>query len=124
MAKYLVIFQDNHGEEFDLHGFKIMTEKEVSKFEELALSITWDFSYYANSESLSYSNGDDFLSRIEFKEISSGEYDTLEKVFGGEFGTFICEEYLQTILNGDNNEAEDEDEDDYDDDGYDYVDKY
>jgi hypothetical protein len=99
-----------------------MTEKEVSKFEELALSITWDFSYYANSESLNYSNGDDFLSRIEFKEISSAEYDTLEKVFGGEFGTFICEEYLQTILNGDNNEAEDED--DYDDDNYDDIEEY
>lgn len=122
MAKYLAIFQDNHGEEFDVHGFKIMTEKEVSKFEELALSINWDFSYYANSESLNYSNGDDFLSRIEFKEISSSEYDVLEKVFGGEFGTFIGEEYLQTILDGDDNEADDED--DYDEDKYDDIEDY
>lgn len=122
MAKYLAIFQDNHGEEFDVHGFKIMTEKEVNKFEELALSITWDFSFYANSESLNYSNGDDFLSRIEFKEISTDEYETLEKVFGGEFGTFISEEYLKTVLEGDDTEMEDED--DYDEDNYDDIEDY
>jgi hypothetical protein len=52
MARYLAIFTDNHGEEFDVHGFKIMTAKEVSKFEDMASSITWDFEYYANSESL------------------------------------------------------------------------
>ena len=112
MAKYLAIFQDNHGEEFDVHGFKIMTEKEVSKFEELASSITWDFSFHANSESLNYSNGEDFLSRIEFREISKDDYDSFEKVFDGEFGTFIGEGYLQTILDGETDESDDE-EDDY-----------
>lgn len=115
MAKYLAIFTDNHGEEFDVHGFKIMTEKEVNRFEELASNITWDFSYYANSESLNYSNGDDFLSRIEFKEISTSEYESLEKVFGGEFGTFIGEEYLQNVLDGDDSGFDDEE---YEDDDY------
>ena len=115
MSKYLAIFTDNHGEEFDVHGFKIMTAKEVTRFEDLASSITWDFSYYANSESLNYSNGDDFLSRIEFKEITTDEYQTLEKVFGGEFGTFIGEEYLKNVLDGDSTEFED---DDYDDEDY------
>jgi hypothetical protein len=112
MARYLAIFTDNHGEEFDVHGFKIMTEKEVNKFEEIASSITWDFEYHANTESLVYSNGDDFLSRIEFKEITKDEYEVINKVFGGEFGTFISEDYLQNILDGE----EESDEDDYDDD--------
>jgi len=116
MARYLAIFTDNHGEEFDVHGFKIMTEKEVAIFEEIATNITWEFAYYANSESLNYSNGDDFLSRIEFKEITKDEYDAIEKVFGGEFGTFISEEYLQTVLDGeDENEGYGEDDEDYDD---------
>jgi len=118
MARYLAIFQDNHGEEFDVHGFKIMTEKEVNKFEELASSITWDFSFHANSESLNYSNGEDFLSRIEFREITKDDFDAFEKVFDGEFGTFIGEEYLQTILNGEINEIdEDEDYEDYEPEG-------
>ena len=115
MARYLAIFTDNPGEEFDVHGFKIMTEKEVNKFEEIASSIVWDFEYHANTEALVYSNGDDFLSRIEFKEITKDEYDVINKVFGGEFGTFISEDYLQTILDGDEDEDDDDDEDEYDD---------
>jgi hypothetical protein len=118
MARYLAIFTDNHGEEFDVHGFKIMTEKELSIFEEIATSITWEFSYYANNESLNYSNGDDYLSRIEFKEISKDEYDTIEKLFGGEFGTFINEDYLKTVLDGDENYNDRDDEFD----GYGYED--
>ena len=115
MARYLAIFTDNHGEEFDVHGFKIMTEKEVSIFEEIANNITWEFSYYANNESLNYSNGEEFLSRIEFKEISKDEYDALEKIFGGEFGTFINEEYLKTVLDGDDDyKNEYGDDEDYD----------
>ena len=98
MARYIAIFTDNHREEFDVHGFKIMTQSEITKFEELALSITWEFSYSANDESLHYYNGEDFLSRIEFKEISKTEYESLDKIFGGEFGTFITEEYLESIL--------------------------
>ena len=111
MARYIAIFTDNHGEEFDLHGFKIMTEKEIADFEDIASSITWPFEYYANSESLYYSNGEDFLSRIEFKEISKDEYDILNKIFGGEFGTFISEEYLQSILEGETEANEETDED-------------
>ena len=115
MARYLTIFIDNHGEEFDVHGFKIMTDKEQLRFEEIATSITWPFAYYANSESLNYSNGEDFLSRIEFKEISKAEYDSFEKSLGGEFGTFITEEYLVSVLNGEDEEV-DEYNDEYDDD--------
>lgn len=119
MAKYLVIFTDNHGEEFDVHGFKVMTEKEVNEFEDLASSITWPFEYYANSECLVYSNGEDFLSRIEIKEITKDVYDMFNKIFGGEFGTFIGEEYLRTILDVEsdeddmNNDWENVDDDDY-----------
>lgn len=111
MARYLAIFTDNHNEEFDVHGFKIMTEKEITNFEDIATSITWGFEYYANSESLYYSNGEDFLSRIEFKEITKDEYDMFNKIFGGEFGIFIGEEYLQSILDGEL-ESDDIDDDD------------
>ena len=32
MARYLVIFNDNHSEEFDVNGFRVMSDKEVLKF--------------------------------------------------------------------------------------------
>jgi hypothetical protein len=113
MAVYLVIYTDNHGEEFDVNGFKIMTKKEIDNYEDLANSITWEFVYYANSECLTYSNGEDFLSRIEFKEISKDEFKVIEKVFGGEFGTFIGEEYLKNILDGEVEHYEEDESDDY-----------
>lgn len=119
MAKYLVVFTDNHGEEFDVHGFKVMTEKEVNDFEDLAMSITWSFDYYANSECLYYLNGEDFLSRIDFKEITKEEYDVFIKVFGGDFGTFIGEEYLKSILDVET-ESDEEDNEDWDNDNNDY----
>lgn len=110
MGKYLVIFSDNHGEEFDVNGFRLMSEKEADKFEDLANNINFEFNYYANSECLSYSNGEDFLSRIEFKSISNEEYEILNKMFGNQFGMFIGEDFLLNVLNGeDNNIDEDED---------------
>jgi len=114
MARYLAIFSDNHGDEFDVNGFRIMTDKEVTSFEDIATSITWEFAFYANSESLNYSNGEDLLSRIEYKEIDKEQYTIIDKVFGGEFGTFIGEEYLQTIIDGEA-EIDEEDFDDNDD---------
>jgi len=111
MAKYLVIFSDNHNDEFDVNGFRLMTEKEVDSFEEIANSITFNFDYHANTESLTYANGEDFLSRIEIKVINNEEYQSLNKLFDGQFGIFIGEEYLKTILEGDDtNDYSDEDE--------------
>ncbi len=114
MARYLVTFHDTHGDEFEINGFRLMTDKEVANFEDLATSITWEFAFYANTESLNYANGEDLLSRIEYKEINKEQYTILDKIFDGEFGTFIGEEYLQTILDGeseiDDEEFEDNDE--------------
>lgn len=115
MGKYIVIFKDNHKDEFDVNGFKLMTEKESDKYEELALSINYEFEFWANNECLTYVNGEDLLSRIEFKSISNEEYDSLDKLFGGEFGTFISEDFLNTILDGadeDNDVDESYDDDD------------
>ena len=111
MVKYMVIFSDNHGEEFDVNGFRLMTEKEADRFEELANNINFEFHYYANSECLSYSNGEDFLSRIEFKLVTNDEYESLDRLFGGQFGIFIGEDYLKTVLQGENDEINDEEED-------------
>jgi len=111
MSKYVAIFSDNHGEEFDVYGFRIMTEKEVDRFEELANSINFEFNFYATTECLTYSNGEDFLSRIDFKTITTEEYNTLDKLFGGEFGTFIGEEYLKVVMEGDSDDNDFDDSD-------------
>jgi hypothetical protein len=115
MAKYLVTFNDICNE-VEITGFSLMTEKEVEAFEQLAESITWEFTYplITNAE-IEFLSGEDLLSRIEFKEISNEEYKALNKVFNEPFGVFITEEFLQELLDEeedfDSDEEEEEDDD-------------
>lgn len=103
MSRYLVTFNDDY-----VNGFRVMTEKEIGNFEGLALSITWDFTI---DNVLSYQNGEDFFSRFDFREITKQEYDTLEKIFDGQYGSFYGPETLKKILSEDDDSEEDEDED-------------
>ena len=120
MAKYLVTFNDQINE-IEIYGFKTMTEKEVENFEKLAESIIWSFSYKLGSgKKLHFSDGNDFLSKFEFKELTFEEDRNLKKLFNGEFGTFINEDALEQITKEDDDYVDDLD--DYDEDN-DYNDK-
>lgn len=116
MAKYLAKFSSVVNE-IEVNGFLVMSETEVENFEELALSITWDFVYEFGEDNefqLEFSDGEDLLSRIEFKEISTDEAKALKRLFNDEFGTFIGEDFLEQVI-GDEDSDFDEDEDDDDD---------
>lgn len=117
MAKYLATFSDMVNE-IEITGFVIMTDKEVENFEELATSITWDFTYDFGEDDqfqLEYSSGEDLLSRVEFKELNPEEVKTFKRLFNNKFGIFIGEEFLEQIIgNEDSDFDDDEDEDDID----------
>jgi hypothetical protein len=117
MAKYLATFSDMVNE-IEITGFVIMTDKEVENFEELASSITWDFTYDFGEDDqfqLEYSSGEDLLSRVEFKELNPEEVKTFKRLFNNKFGIFIGEEFLEQIIgNEDSDFDDDEDEDDID----------
>lgn len=119
MAKHLATFNDIIND-IEITGFVIMSEKEVETYEDLASSITWSFKYKIGDEKLEYSSGEDLLTRIDFREISSEEAKTFKKLFNNEFGTFISEEFLETIA--DDEEEDDTDIDDDDNDDYRYRD--
>jgi hypothetical protein len=134
MAKYIVTFNDQINE-IEIHGFSLMTDKEVENYENLATSITWDFTYPISDSELSYVDGEDMLSRMEFKEVTNEEFKLLKKLFKEDFGIFITEDYLTDIVDDedvvDEDEEIDEDEDDFDDYSnrkkntrYDYDDDY
>ena len=119
MAKYLAKFSSMVNE-IEINGFIVMNEREVENFEELALSITWDFVYEFGEDDqfqLEFSDGEDLLSRIEFKELNLDEAKTLKRLFNDEYGTFIGEAFLEQVI-GEEDSDEDEDEDDYDDINY------
>ena len=120
MAKYLAKFSSVVNE-IEISGFVVMNEREVENFEELALSITWDFVYEFGEDdqfNIEFSDGEDLLSRIEFKEINASEAITLKRLFNDEFGTFIGEAFLEQIIGEEDSDLDDEDEDDYDDINY------
>ncbi len=118
MAKYLATFSDTI-DDIELNGFVVMSEKEMERYEELANSITWPFTYELGEEEIEYTSGEDLLCRIDFREISNEEGKTFKKVFNNKFGVFVEETYLENIVD---EESDDDDEDDFDDDLDDYDD--
>lgn len=113
MAKYLAIFNDII-DDISVNGFSVMTEKEVETFEDLAISITWGFTYEVNDElEIDYSDGEELLSKIEFKEITVEESKTLKRLFNSQFGVFIDENFLIKVI-GDESTDDYYDEDDID----------
>jgi hypothetical protein len=114
MAKFLVIFTDTL-DDIEINGFTVMTEKEYESFEETAMSITWPFVYALGQDELEFSSGDDFLTRIDSKEITNEEAKSLKKLFGDLFGVFIDEGFLQDVIGDEDDLDDDEDEDDIDD---------
>ena len=109
MIKYLATYTDTINS-IDIFGFMVMSEKDMERYESLATSITWSFSYNISEfDYLDFMDGEEYLSRIEFKEISDDEYLAIKNVFGEKFGTFIDEDFIKIVL------SDDEISDDYSD---------
>ncbi len=124
MAKFLVTFNDIIDETIDVNGFSIMSDKEVLRFEELANSITWPFTYeFEDGSELYYSSGESFLSSVIFKEISNEEAKTFARLFNDEFGFFIGEAFLKSKIDEEDDDSFDDDEDE-DDGDIDYYNEY
>lgn len=116
MAKILAIFNDSIQEvdlNVDVQGFIIMTNKEMEDYEEIASSITWPFTYKIGELELEFTNGEDLLTRIDFREISNEEAKTFKRLFNDEFGIFISEDELHTIIGDEEDLDEESDDDDY-----------
>ena len=112
MAKFIAIFNDTI-DEIEINGFIVMTEKELEEYEELALSITWPFTYNMGEDEMEFSSGEDLLTKIDFKEISNDEAKSLKKLFNSEFGVFLGFDTLENIVGEEEDEFdEEEDEDD------------
>jgi hypothetical protein len=101
MIKYLATYTDTING-LDIFGFMVMSDKDMGRYESLVMSITWSFSYNVSEfDYLDFMDGEEYLSRIEFKEITDDEYVSIKNVFGEKFGTFIDEDYIKIILSVD-----------------------
>lgn len=123
MINFLVTFNDVIDEIIEVNGFSIMTDKEVLRFEELASSITWPFTYeFEDGSELYYSNGESFLSTITFKEITNEEAKCFERLFNDNFGFFIGQTFLESKIKEEEGDFDDDDFDDDFNDDYDLDD--
>ena len=117
MAKFIATFNDTI-EDIEINGFTVLTDKEVEEYEDLAYSITWPFTFKMGGYELEFSNGEDLLGRIDFKEISFEDSKSLKKLFNNEFGFFIGLDFLESIVE-EEDDYDGDDEDEFDEDGYD-----
>lgn len=113
MAKYLAVFT-HEVESIEINGFVVMSNKEVENYEQLAESITWPITYELGDFTLNYSDGEELLSRIEFKELNPEEVKTYKRNFNNEFGVFIPESFLYTQIDDEDDDEDGEDNDDED----------
>jgi len=113
MAKFLVTFNDIVDESIEVSGFVVMNGSDLTRFEEIANSITWAFSHeFEDGSELYYSNGESFLSSITSKELNPEEVKTFKRLFNNEFGFFIGEAFLQKVIGDEDEDYDDFDEDD------------
>lgn len=90
MKYYLVKYEDNYANEFDVHGFKVFTEEELVDYKKEIYSKSFPIDiHFGNNEFVLYTDADDYFEFIEQTEISKVEYEFLSTAFGGSFGTFF-----------------------------------
>lgn len=92
-------------------AFKVLVEKLVNHDNEIG----W---YFGTNEEMCFSSGNSLLSSFTIQTITKEEADTLNKLFGGGFGTSNVFSRIDEILDGDLDEDEDEDGEEFDYDTY------
>lgn len=97
MKYYLLNFTDNYADEFDVYGFKVLTEEEYKKgkidseeafrlrMEDTRANHRGDKSVqisFGTNEWVEYYRFEDYLKSFKVTEISEDEYNVLAKLFG------------------------------------------
>jgi hypothetical protein len=111
MKYYLVKYEDNYADEFDIQGFRIFTEVELKAFKTLVKTAKYPQEvYFGTNESISYDSFTDYMSRLDIEEVTEEEASLLTKLFGydttTEYGFFLNPEEQ------DEDDDSEEDEDD------------
>jgi hypothetical protein len=98
MSKYLATYSDTLNN-VDVFGFMLMSDKDMERYESLAMSITWSFSYNVSEvDYIDFIDGEEYLSKVEFKELTDEEFTAINNVFGDKFGMIISEDFLKIVL--------------------------
>jgi hypothetical protein len=101
---YLVKYEDNWADEFDIYGFEIFNQRQFDFLNVVINDIrkVGDFEYYfGTNEYIDYTSVQGVRNALEFKEISKEEFETLKKlglgVYGEDFASSLVERYVDHL---------------------------
>ena len=87
-GKYLIKYNDNYDDEFDISGFRIV-ENIYSWNNEVDNLSEYDPSYcFGSYEVIEYDSTEDLCNALKITKISDEQYDVIHKLFGESYGHF------------------------------------
>ena len=108
MKYYLLKIKDIFADEFDLHGYLVLTESEYNNYleqvEQFKKGFKYNYYYFGTNEFLRYESAKDVLSDITIREITKDQYDGIESAGLKNFGYIIP---YDIIMNKDEWEVKD-----------------
>jgi hypothetical protein len=85
--KYLVIFEADWADEFDMHGFEVMNDEDLKAFNYGIDNADYPVeSGFGTNESFIWESSDEVRQAFTITEIDENEVAVLEKLFDGDFG--------------------------------------
>jgi len=102
---YLIKFQSDYADEFDVYGFQIMNEKDYKRFQntlkeyEKYLNINENSLeyYFGTNESITWESFDDLIKSITISGISAEKTDFLIEQFGDSWGASIPTDLMDYV---------------------------
>jgi hypothetical protein len=85
---YLVKFQDNYIDEFNIYGFFLIEDVDKAIFEKKVNSQVYPYEQFIGSnQTIIYDSAQEFLNHLEWIYIDEIQYTILQKHFGTGWGT-------------------------------------
>ena len=118
---YLVIFDGNYADEFDVSGFDIKSGSTLSKiFDNLENYDDRISIYFGTNEDLEFESGQELLDSLTITELSDSDKEVLKRLFGGAFGITNVLSRIEEDFDDDDdydayNEELNDDDDEWDD---------
>lgn len=92
MQKYLVKYEDNYGDEFDVYGLAVLTQEDKDYFDNLKDEIFPLVHYIGTNEDIQYGNKEQLLSNYTWTKINEGEARVIAALIGSYYGHFYYPE--------------------------------
>lgn len=79
---FLVKFKDNWADEFDVHGFEVMSGKEIEQLKEAILKVEYPLeAYFGTNEGFTFDSAIEINQSLEIKELTKEEADIFNRFF-------------------------------------------